>query len=303
MKMKRLDYIDIAKGICMLLIMFGHCSRSSAPLSLIVWIYSFHVIAFYIISGLLSAHVSEFDRPWKGLVKKSFFRLIVPYYGFQFLYAVIYCARFGLHNFKWLLIDILIFAPEDYATWFLPVLFVARLYVILLKNTIKNVYTFYTVLLASMFTVMAIPTSSITLLALAEKAIVASGFIAIGMLFDRVQDKAVKSIPVMVISLAMSIPISMLNGRISTYAGNYQNPFLCVLAGIAGTLFLLSISYRIHSEILSDFGKHSIAIVGTHQLVLQFLSFHYAVSFLIITAFEYILITLLKFRQQCCCTS
>lgn len=295
--MKRLDYIDIAKGICMLLIMFGHCGRSTAPFPLIVWIYSFHVIAFYIMSGLLSAHVSEFDRPWKELVKKSFLRLMVPYYGFMILYAAIYCARFGLSNAKWLLVDILILAPEDYATWFLPVLFVARLFVIALKNTVKNVYAFYAILLTSMFAVMAIPTSSNTLLALIEKAIVASGFIGIGMMFDKVQDKAVKSIPVMVMSLALSIPLSMLNGRISTFAGNYQNPFLCVLAGIAGTLFLLSISYRIHSKTLSDFGKHSIVIVGTHQLVLQFLPFHYAVSFLIITAFEYILISLSKYRQ------
>lgn len=300
--MKRLDYIDTAKGICMLLIVFGHCGYDTAPPLLITWIYSFHVIAFYIISGLLSAHISEFDRPWKTLIKKSFFRLMVPYYGFQILFSIIYCVRFGLQQAKWLLVDIVILAPENYATWFLPVLFFARLFVIAARKTIKNTYAFFVVLILLMIVTMSLPISSNSFIALAERSLVASGFIAIGMMFDKIQSQVIKWSPTILISLALSVVLSRYNGLISTFAGAYQNPGLCTLAGIAGTLFMLSLSSKIHSKVLSDFGQHTLLVVGTHQLLLQFLPFHYAVSFLLIFGLEYSFIKLSKLRQRGCCT-
>ncbi len=49
MNIKRLNYIDVAKGIGMLLVVIGHCSNTIAN----QYIYSFHMPLFFIITGIL----------------------------------------------------------------------------------------------------------------------------------------------------------------------------------------------------------------------------------------------------------
>ena len=48
--MKRLDWVDIAKGIAIVLMILGH---SSLPNMIQNWIYSFHMPFFFFISGVL----------------------------------------------------------------------------------------------------------------------------------------------------------------------------------------------------------------------------------------------------------
>lgn len=49
--MKRLDWVDIAKGIAIVLMILGH---SSLPNTIQNWIYSFHMPFFFFISGVLT---------------------------------------------------------------------------------------------------------------------------------------------------------------------------------------------------------------------------------------------------------
>ena len=86
--MKRLDFIDTAKGICMLLIMLGHCSMGDESLSIgvdylpnhpvLTWIYSFHTTTFFIITGLLMEYIHEHERPMKRIILTSAQRLLIP---------------------------------------------------------------------------------------------------------------------------------------------------------------------------------------------------------------------------------
>ena len=48
----RIEYLDIAKGIGMILVYIGHC-RIPGDNPLFQWIYSFHMPLFFFISGLL----------------------------------------------------------------------------------------------------------------------------------------------------------------------------------------------------------------------------------------------------------
>jgi fucose 4-O-acetylase-like acetyltransferase len=45
----RLAYVDIAKGVAMLLVIIGHCSYSEKIL--VGWLYSFHMPLFFALSG------------------------------------------------------------------------------------------------------------------------------------------------------------------------------------------------------------------------------------------------------------
>ena len=50
MSNQRIQYIDIAKGIGILLVVIGHCINSLSFLG--KWIWSFHMPLFFVISGL-----------------------------------------------------------------------------------------------------------------------------------------------------------------------------------------------------------------------------------------------------------
>lgn len=47
---KRIEYIDIAKGIGMILVVIGHCINDKTFPG--TWIYSFHMPLFFVLSGL-----------------------------------------------------------------------------------------------------------------------------------------------------------------------------------------------------------------------------------------------------------
>ncbi len=70
----RLEWIDLAKGITMILVIIGH----TIPLSLGRYIiYSFHMSLFFIVSGI-TYRTSENREMFKKKLKKSFRHLILP---------------------------------------------------------------------------------------------------------------------------------------------------------------------------------------------------------------------------------
>ena len=71
---KRLEWIDLAKGITMILVIIGH----TIHLSLLRYIiYSFHMSLFFIASGI-TYRTSENNKMFKQKMKKSFRHLILP---------------------------------------------------------------------------------------------------------------------------------------------------------------------------------------------------------------------------------
>ena len=69
---KRLGYIDIAKGIAILCIVFGH--MNIAAVNRVV--FTFHVPLFYLITG----YFTDADTNWRPFLRKKLRTLIVPYY-------------------------------------------------------------------------------------------------------------------------------------------------------------------------------------------------------------------------------
>lgn len=62
---KRLDYIDYTKGFGILLVILGHIYDTSNPIK--IWLYSFHMPLFFIISGFFAKNIK-----FKVLFKKIF---------------------------------------------------------------------------------------------------------------------------------------------------------------------------------------------------------------------------------------
>lgn len=82
---KRIQYIDIAKGILIILVVIGHVINfNTLPTRLLkVWIYSFHIPAFFIISGILINKSNLVNTSFDVFLKKKILRLIAPYIFFE----------------------------------------------------------------------------------------------------------------------------------------------------------------------------------------------------------------------------
>ena len=70
---KRLDWLDIAKGIAILLVIVGHTVNNPSPIRQVI--FSFHMPLFFILAGYTFRM-----KPWGELVKTSCTRLLVPYF-------------------------------------------------------------------------------------------------------------------------------------------------------------------------------------------------------------------------------
>lgn len=150
---ERLNYIDQAKGIAIILVVVGHLVQwnftGESCKVIFDYIYSFNMPLFFFISGFL-AYKSRFKIESVTLIplfKKRFIGLALPFFSWGlFVFPIVIS---GNSNFKELLSEWgrnLMF-PE-YGYWFLIVLFCMHVYYVvacLLSNFIKRVikYRFF----------------------------------------------------------------------------------------------------------------------------------------------------------------
>ncbi|WP_181833120.1 acyltransferase family protein [Bacillus taeanensis] len=88
-------YFDNAKFILIFLVVFGHMispfkGDSDMLYALYNFMYSFHMPAFILIAGYFSKGCFQ-----KGYLKKIMQKVLIPYFIFQFIYAVFYSIKKG----------------------------------------------------------------------------------------------------------------------------------------------------------------------------------------------------------------
>lgn len=148
MMKQRIDYLDIAKGIAFLLVIFCHsvaftdiqdgsCQLLHEIRYHSVWYAYFFMAVFFIVSGFFI----NTDKPWKTYLWKNFKMLVLGIIGIRFLDTLIRCTLTlnpsGMLEFVKNIFSesILMF----WGTWFIGALFVARmLYFALSKVTDKD---------------------------------------------------------------------------------------------------------------------------------------------------------------------
>lgn len=73
---ERIGYVDAAKGLGMLLIMLGHITKYDNPVDL--WMSSFKVVIFYIMSGFLMSYTGSVKKRSFGVFMKKHSQ-VLPY--------------------------------------------------------------------------------------------------------------------------------------------------------------------------------------------------------------------------------
>ena len=113
MEVKRIEWIDLAKGMAIFLMVCGH---TSIPISISNWIWSFHMPLFFIVSGMLF-----FPKRYLSFitfVKKRCRTLLLPWIVFTIV-TICYSPTESL--------NLLSNCNNLFALWFLPVLFITEL--------------------------------------------------------------------------------------------------------------------------------------------------------------------------------
>ena len=142
-KSNRLQWADAARGIAILLVLFGH---TCPPPYTTAFIYAFHMPLFFFLSGLFMSY----DTPWKTWWQKRVRTLLVPFVIFNLVLLVSdWCivafspnvhtpvdipgrllgTLTGWRSAAWPLFQGTPIHSWASSLWFLPALFVAQLLV------------------------------------------------------------------------------------------------------------------------------------------------------------------------------
>ena len=131
MEKKRLDYLDLAKGIGIILVVIAHSTLTSDAVQ--AYITAFHMPLFFIVSGMLICHNGEENKEFGSTVRRKLRTIMVPYLAFTVAYLLIDIIDMylGLEVLTWRnIVDSVIEFLTLYGMsvlWFLPALFFGEL--------------------------------------------------------------------------------------------------------------------------------------------------------------------------------
>ena len=275
---ERLSWVDIVRGIGIILVVLGHTYRSNPVL---IWITSFHMPLFFILSGWLCGFVPR--KIDKTLIVKKAESFLVPFVEFVFLtyvYWIIVESRFREFDFGPMWFLIVLFAVEIIAQMIITYLGKRGV----LFGLVVSVITLY-------FCSMGEGINPYSVLAWAPRIIGATSYFLIDTLISTVvsvRDVNIKLskkyfVGICIFSGLMSVILSQINGRVDLYFLVFKNLILYYLAAISGVVFIYSFAMLIRKMSLIEFlGRYSIIILCTSEqikrVVIQALSMVMQVS-------------------------
>jgi fucose 4-O-acetylase-like acetyltransferase len=277
---KRIEWLDIAKGIGILFVIFAHVITISP--ALLNYIYSFHMPLFFFISGYLFSDAKY--KTIKSFAIKKAQTLLIPYFIFSavsYLYWALIQIRMGDDvKHPSMLLDLLgIFYSNpahhamsyNVALWFLTCLFSTEMIFFMVRKRVEKKY--YLILSLALFSVLGYfyslygPFKMPWNIDVALSAVV---FYGAGYLFksvnkeDNFLNKFAK-IELLLLIMPINYILSQLNLEIDMASNILHNYFLFYSGAFLGIFSWISVSYIIKdSKFLSYLGKNSLVIFGLH---------------------------------------
>lgn len=274
--MKRFAFIDISKGLGILLVVLGHLFRSDQAIYNII--YAFHMPLFFILSGAFANTNLSLGQYFK----KNFLRLYLPFVIFSladFLLTIsssILRNTFSITQVKSLLLSItgLNFTTTNTPIWFLFALFVIQMiYYFINANKILKMSALF---IAPIFAIAAFfvyfPKNCLWIVAIpCLSFFVAGNFLKEKLLSlpEKIEESKTKYLIFTLIITVAFVFLSVKNTNVRMGDCIYGDPILFVFNAFAGTFVLIVFSVFISaftpiSKALCFFGKNSIIVLTTH---------------------------------------
>ena len=292
MTQKRIEYIDLAKGLCITLVVFYHIFILQHDVPPFVRSLSvFRMPLYFFLSGLFFKEYEGFvgfllRKVNKLLIPFAFFYLVTSYALPNLLYyafgiSVVHTQSLGISGL-WAFIT-----QEQFSNnpiWFLWVLFLVNMYFYAILVPVKKL-TSNPKSIAAIITVVCFVigfVGSVLLggkylkMAFLDSAMSALPFFAIGYLFNRFTDILVpnrwdKYLPILVVAcFALTF---FVGGKCSYRVNSYHiHPILQYVCGMSGTLGIIFTAKMLRTlPFITYWGRYSIMILCTHGLLLHVL--------------------------------
>ncbi|MBR5685529.1 MAG: acyltransferase family protein [Muribaculaceae bacterium] len=272
----------MAKGFCILLVVINHVAIASwCTSTLELQATSFKMPLYFILSGLFFKLYENFG----GFLKRKINKLLIPFLFFFIVTSILPCAVMK-HQSAIALAMQERYIPFNNAIWFLLCLFEVNLMFYLIHLLSKAMSTRYqtaivmTLTVALGFVGLGLGINRILLPFYLDTALSALPFFAFGYWLFRhtgfmaapvnwLRDGLLLVACVLIIWY-VAIPFIWIENRFPTTIG----PLQVYLCGIAGTMMVLIVSKILkHLPLVSFWGRYSIIILCTHQVVITFAAY------------------------------
>lgn len=300
MEPKRLHYLDMAKGIGIILVVMGHAPYT--PDWLKNYIATFHMPLFFVISGILLFITGEERKPYKELLAKKFRLIMGPYISFSLVYLALDSLNVLIAPDKLAWVDVArnsIHAATLYGIsvlWFLNALFISELLFLGIRRRCGHKLTvFLTVVCAlagayikiwmdndyPLFRNMAILSIGYITISICRAA-VAMAFLSLGYYVCRYVKGHEYSKWQEWLAIAalctVNILLSRINGGVDLHFMQLNNPILYLICGGAGSLGLILLCRQLPKiRPLEFFGRNSLIVMVTHlDFRVLIMAIHYA---------------------------
>jgi len=281
-KKSRIEFIDIAKGITIFLVVWGHTANNAVlvdpncPLFTRI-LYSFHMPLFFALSGL-SMKATPFTTwaEWKAFIRKNILSLLIPY----FVWALIYCT-FKWANIPWILYGswyALTTAATLTSLWYLVCLFIARMFAQLVVSYVPKRGWWWVIGAAMMLVGVLLPKFTIGYPWCFDVAFVAGACVLFGVLLKNpLIELSVQRMGLLVLLLIASVAVYMssflIDGTNFTILlmckGQYGDSIGWVIRAIAGSFAVVSLSMimrQLAEETLTDNQAKPIIYIGQYTM-------------------------------------
>lgn len=280
---KRVEFIDLAKGICILLIVFNHTFGKTAG-SALESLMIFRMPLYFVLSGLFFKSYGNLSSFFKKKVNKLLIPMLLAY----IIVSIPSTFFLNIYNGIPVTISNLFLMPTEPhklnfglspSSWFLLCLFWLNIlfYFIFLISK-KNISAIVIISLLCGFVGYYCNIQYIILPIWVDTALTSIPFFCVGYVirnFTNVLEESFSYKYLVILSLSALILlfcISLISdGDDILYAGNHYDvsPLCLYLGGISGTICVLIIAkYKNNLPVVSYMGRYSIVILLTHQFYL-----------------------------------
>lgn len=283
---KRIEYIDIARGIAMILIVLGHTLVHSEHCSVIFkFLYSFHVMFFLFLSGFVFK--LNKNENYKDFIIKRFKRIIIPYFVWSIIFLVPYSLMGqninetfdtnGIFDLRKMIINVFYGIGKDgrlkqnSSLWFLPALFSIELFyywIIRLSEKNKSLkFAFIPLLLiigffSCNYLNLSLPFGINTLLEIGI-------FFYIGYLSkDLINSRVFNNFYINFLLFILGVFCFKFNSLVMCIDYRYGNYFLMIISALSFTINFVYISMKIRKNTILQFiGRNTMGILIFHKLI------------------------------------
>lgn len=275
---KRLSWIDVMKGVGMLLVIFGH---ASLPNEVRKYIYSFHMPLFFCISGYLF-NIKKYDG-FNQFLKSKAKSLLIPYI---FLSVLNYCYYFILkilaHKFNEIslkpLIGVLVGIRDTEWTmcngtmWFVLALFFCEIILFYIVKLLKDrdVHILISLLVFAVIGFFYNSFINIKLPFSIDEVFVSITFVGLGYIIKK-RDLVSKfnSKIYIILFITLNFVFQIINTQVNLFDLECGNYIYFYISAISGIMMVMIICKNINkSKFLEFIGKNTLLLLSIHQFVI-----------------------------------